>query len=203
MHDEDEDDLEALESGADTGADLGDPDWDRYLIKGGPAQPPVGDPTRWGSQTLTLVPAAGLQTSTQILAASTRDAYSRSWGMIGTLSLPSELWNAVAGVAVSLDVSMGVGQALLTQRIALFSALAVSQGLCITQYEANGGPYQSITDVVAGVPIQTRAFAAIGAIVGQSVNIRVRYSIAAAFASLPTTSELVIALTPFAAGQGL
>jgi hypothetical protein len=186
--------------------EMHDPDWNRYLVRG-QAAAHVGDPTRWGAQVETLIPATGEVTSTQVLAASTRDAYSRSWALLGTLELPAELWNAAiagVGVSVSLDVSVGVGQTLLTQRLSLFEASGplATGGLCETQYlprTAGQGPYLAI-NTANGL---TRSFAAIGALVGQSINIRARYSIAAVFASLPARSLLSVIVCPFAAGEGL
>lgn len=185
-----------------------DPDWDRYLVDAGKKGLPVGDPTRWGSQAFTRIDTSVPdQPSTQVLQASTLDSYSRSWALLGTLTLPPDLWNAAAFVEVTLEIIMGVGQAQVTHRIVLFSA-APAGGLCYTQYIVNGGPYKSVpVAAVGGNPTyttdQSRAFAAIGALIGQSINIRAIYQIGAVTAQLPTTSVLNVILTPFAAGKGL
>ena len=183
------------------------PDWDRYVMpqqQPGPALPPVGDPTRWGAQLDTLIPATGLQQSSQILAASTNDAYSRSWSLIGTLSLHPDLWAAGARIIVSLEITQGVGQTHITQRLCLFDP-SVAAGLCYTQYVPNGGPYESIPSAspTTGATLLTRSFAAVGALVGQSINIRARYVVAAVFPALPEISNLALLLTPYAAGEKL
>lgn len=180
------------------------PDWDRYVMPQPPSGPPVGDPTRWGAQLDTLIPATGLQTSTQILSATTRDGYSRSWSLIGSLSLHPDLWVAAAGIVVDLDIAMGVGQAVINQRLALFYAGQASS-LCNAQYLPNGGPYESIpsTSPSSGATLLTRSFAAIGALIGQSINIRARYTVAAVFPALPETSTITLILAPYAAGTKL
>ena len=183
---------------------MGDhPDWERYGIRPPNAFQKVGDPTRWGVQLDTTIPAAGLQNSTQILQAQTRDAYSRSWSLIGTLALHPDLWGAAAGVEVSLEVVMGVGQAQISQRIALFYGTGFPGALCEGQYLPNGGPYQAIPLTIGSTTVLSRPFAAIGAIVGQAINIRARYNIAGVFPALPAPSNLAIMLTPYAAGEGL
>lgn len=191
---------------------LPEPDWHRYVLPNqqpGPGMAPVGDPTRWGVSHDTLIPATGVQDSTQILAIATRDAYSRAWSLFGNLTLPAELWNTGAGVDIALDMVMGVGQAQITQRLALFAgsasggATTTITALCEAQYLPNGGVYESVTQVVNGIPMQTRSFAAVGALVGQSINIRARYVISGVFASLPTTSNLSLIVAPLAAGDKL
>lgn len=184
-----------------------DPDWARYVMpqqQPGPHLPPVGDPTRWGAQLDTIIPAAGLQSSTQILSAVTRDGYSRSWSLVGTLSLHPDLWVAAAGIIVDLDIAMGVGQAVISQRIALFYAGQASS-LCNAQYLPNGGPYEAIptTSPTTGTTLLARSFAAIGALVGQSINIRARYTVAAVFPALPESSNITLMIAPYAAGDKL
>lgn len=192
------------------------PDWGRYVLDhhgqnapGAPAQPPVGDPTRWGAELDTLIPASGLQDSRQILHVQTRDAYSRSWTLFGTLSLPADLWAAASGVGVSLEIDMGVGQTVLHQKLMLFlgntpaGSLIGAGALCEAQYVIKGGVYQSFVQVTDGVPILTRSFAAVGALCGQSINIRARYDISGIFAQLPTISKIALIVAPYAAGEKL
>ena len=188
---------------------MGDPDWDRYLVDAGKKGLPVGDPTRWGSQVLTRIDLnlTADQQSQQVLQVSTIDSYSRSWALLGSLTLPPDLWNAASAVEVSLDCTMGVGQAQVTQRLVLFSAVPAG-GLCYNQYLPNGGPYKGIPVAAVGgnttyTTDQSRAFAAIGALVGQSINVRVNYSIGFATTQLPTTSILNVIVAPYAAGKGL
>lgn len=191
---------------------MSDPDWDRVLVHQGKTQP-VGDPTRWGAQEFTLLPVPSAATQnllqTQIIQAATRDGYSRSWALNGTLSLPADLWTPGAlGVEVSLQIQMGVGQAQVLHEIMLWSPVPQG-GLCDSQYFPNGGPYVAYTSPplsqVPGVVDRTRAFAAIGALVGATINIRAKYNLAAAAAAavFPTRSLIQLVLTPFAAGTGL
>lgn len=192
------------------------PDWARYVMDSdakhgpnAPAQPAVGDPTRWGAELDTLIPAAGIADSRQILHVQTRDAYSRSWTLFGTLSLPADLWVSATGVGVSLEIDMGVGQTVLHQKLMLFlgntpaGSVIGAGALCQAQYVTNGGVYQSFVEVRDGIPILTRSFAAVGALCGQSINIRARYDISGIFAQLPTISKLALVVAPYAAGDKL
>lgn len=184
-----------------------DPEWDRYLVARDGKALPVGDPTRWGAQVYTRITGVGTdQPSTQVLQMASNDQYSRSWAVLGTLSLPPDIWLAGA-VSISLEVSMGVGQAVVTHRISLFEGTPIG-GLCHWQYFPQGGPYlavptPSLSENPAVAFDLTRGFAAIGALVGQSINIRARYVINSASLQLPARSLLVLAVTPFAAGKGL
>lgn len=181
---------------------MGSPEWERYGVTPNAQQQKVGDPTRWGAQVLTTIPAAGLVDSAQVLAIATRDQYARSWSLLGTLGLTAEMWNSPGvgpvGCTITLDVAMGVGQAQVVHRIVLFDNAAPG-GLCYTQYILQGGPYNQIP----ALPVLVRPFAVIGGLIGQSVNIRVNYSVNAAFAGLPLVSPLVLIAAPYAAGEGL
>lgn len=190
-------------------SEMPDPDWDRYVMphqQPGAHLPPVGDPTRWGASLQTLIPATGLQSSTQILAATTRDAYSRSWSLIGTLSLPIAIYGGGVSISVALEITQGVGQAQITQRIVLYSGglTPVGSGLIVTQYYPNGGVYEGIVSAspLTGAPYYTKSFAAIGALVGQSINIRAAYT-CAALPGLPDVSDITLLLAPYAAGDKL
>jgi hypothetical protein len=183
------------------------PDWGRFGIAPPNKYQPVGDPTRWGVSLDTLIPATGLVDTPQILQIQTRDPYSRAWSIFGTLTMTAELWGTGAGVDIDLDMVMGVGQAQITQRLVLFNGTGVpatATALCEAQYLPNGGVYAAISGPALGAATrQTRAFAAVGAVIGQSINIRARYNIAGVFATLPQTTNLSLIVAPYAAGQGL
>ncbi len=186
------------------------PDWDRVLVDAGKKIVPLGDPTRWGAAVPTFLPATlgANQFSEQIIMAQTRDAYSRSWAVVGALTLPQATWN-VAGVfpagpypiVVALEIVMGVGQAQVTHDIILTCGLNAAVGLCNTQNAINGGPYMS---TFGGPPNfdESRPFAAIGSLIGNSISIRARY-IGGTNVGLPATSLCTVLVTPFAPGMGL
>lgn len=190
-----------------------DPDWHRYVM---PSQqphanlPPVGDPTRWGASLDTVLPVAGIDFSTQqVLQVQTHDAYSRSWSLFGSLVLPQALLIINPGIYVAIDVSMGVGQATVNQRIVLFAG-AVAAGslfgsaLCEAQWINNGGVYDEIRMATqAGLTMVSRSFAAVGALLGQSISVSVHYSLAPAWNPAPVTSTLSLVLAPYAAGEKL
>lgn len=183
-----------------------DPDWDRFGIKPPNASQPVGDPTRWGAQALTLLTDAGLAgviASGQILQVSTRDGYARSWSLIGTLSLPGVEWNAVgSALHVQLELTMGVGQAQITHIVELFNAFTTPySGLCMAQHYTQGGPYSGTFDT--STLTEARAFAIIGGLVGQSISVRALYGGSPPAPGLPSTSRLALLMTPYAAGEGL
>jgi hypothetical protein len=187
------------------------PDWERYKVAPAGHVMHVGDPTRWGAQAVTplndaLLAAApfGIGVSSgQLLQVQTRDGYSRSWSMLGTLSLPGLQWNAVgASMSVELELVMGVGQAQITHRIVLFSAFTTPySGLCMTQHRSQGGPYDGTSDSASGT--EARAFAIIGGLVGQSISAQCLYGGSTPVAGLPATSRIALIVTPYAAGEGL
>jgi hypothetical protein len=198
------------------------PDWGRTLVNTGRQGAPVGDPTQWGAQVITQIPAVADTTiSAQIIQAATVDAYSRSWAIVGTLSLPFALWGA-PGVytgdptstpyTVWLEVIMGVGQTQIVHNIVLSAGdQNPTVGLCTTQSSAlytgpipapGLGPYQPAFPPL-GATHQVRPFAAIGALVGHTIAIRAVYQIGMLAPGLPAASTIAILLTPFAAGQGL
>jgi hypothetical protein len=183
-------------------------DWDRFKVAPPGKVGPLGDPTRWGSQALTPLDPAGNNIFTeQIVFAQCRDGYSRSWSLIGQLTLPQATWNAPgvfpAGpfpLIVSLVITMGVGQAAIQHQIILSCGNNAAVGLCNTQNAINGGPYLStFPDSI----LESRPFAAIGALIGNAINVRARYLIGAPATGLPTTANLSVALTAYQPGQGL
>lgn len=179
------------------------PDWERYAVQSRSGAAPVGDPRRWGATITVAVPAVFTETVTeQFLRVQTVDGYSRSWSLIGTLQLPSTVWAAAATLGSLLEVTQGVGQASIVQTITLAIGGTANSGLCNTQNISNGGPYFP-TFSGPGNTLETRPFAAIGALVGSSISIRARFVGFAPFTGLPCQPVLSAILCPYAAGQGL
>ena len=197
------------------------PDWRRFGIKPPNAGNPVGDPTRWGVQVITPLvdvnPPKPIYTG-QILQIATRDGYSRSWSLVGTLGLNGVIWNGVGSppqiqVEVSLEVTMGVGQAQMTQQIGLLvpavpkvapEVSIPAGGLCVTQFFDNGGPFL-YSGTFDGAPVIYRSFAIVGGLVGSSIQVRAR-DLTAPFpptTGLPSSAILTLIATPYAAGEGL
>lgn len=188
---------------------LAPPDWGRVQVNTAGAGKPVGDPTQWGAAALTpLDVTLNNAFSEQFIQAGTQDTYARSWAVIGTLRLPQATWNEPgtfpAGpfpLVVALDVVMGVGQLQLEHQIILMCGANPSVGLCNTQNAINGGPYLSTFDANAPHD-EIRPFAAIGALIGHTIQVRARY-IGGTNTGLPTTAQIQALITPFAAGTGL
>jgi hypothetical protein len=181
-------------------------DWDRFKVAPQGKLSPLGDPTRWGAQALANIVVGGLDVFTdQIVFAQCRDGYSRSWSIIGQLTLPQTYWNAPgvfpAGpfpVVVALEVTQGVGQVAVKHQIILSCGNNASVGLCNTQNAINGGPYlSSFPDNVN----ESRPFAAIGAVIGNAINVRGRFITGVPPAN--TTAILSVALTAYQPGAGL
>lgn len=194
--------------------DMSDPDWDRYSVATAKIAP-VGDPTRWGARVDTLIPlptSPGDSLAAQILAVATNDNYSRAWSLLGNLTLPMITWQtATAEVACVLEISLGVGQIQIDHNIVLANCNG-QKGLCFQQDIANAGPYIAYRriptrsgDAGGFIYDETRSFAIIGGLVGQSINVRARFSsgIAANVRGIPTTARLELIVTPYAAGEGL
>jgi hypothetical protein len=188
---------------------LGDPDWGRVRVDTKKMGTPLGDPTKWGSDVPTLLEAALVEVfSAQIVFAQTRDAYSRSWAVVGQLTLPQATWNAPGifpggpfSLTVALEIVMGVGQTTIKHNIILMCGNNPLVGLCNTQNAINGGPYLA---TFGGPPNfdESRPFAAIGALIGNNLNVRARY-IGGTNDGLPATSNCSAIVTPFAPGIGL
>ena len=192
------------------------PDWGRFGIKPPSANHPVGDPTRWGVQNVTRIVQGVECFSNTITAITTRDAYARSWSIIGNLSLPSGVFQSQFSLA-TLECVMGVGQATTTHQIVLLfgntgapvGSLVGRGGLCPTQHVINGGPYLSqqeptTSEIPGGSPTNdVLSFAAIGALVGQSIAIRAHYLFNDPNPNLPGGARLALMVTPYAAGEGL
>jgi hypothetical protein len=200
---------------------LHDPDWGRFGIKSPSAFQPVGDPNRWGAQVITrIVDQASPDTYTaQILQIATRDGYSRSWSLIGTLSMPTALWDAQqlgnATFSVNLEIGMGVGQTTISHAIVLcsspgFGAAGPSvpipaTGIILDQAWFRAGPYDTLFDTSGGVNNESRAFAIVGGLIGSSISVRAHYQnhTTAPTPGVPFSSRLAIIVTPYAAGEGL
>jgi hypothetical protein len=91
-------------------------DWARYLDVESRAtsqdHTPLGDPARWGGEVKTVVTPTGVFGSgAQLIRVQTRDPYSRTWQMLGTLSAALDVWASdAASWKAGLEVGMGVGQ---------------------------------------------------------------------------------------------
>lgn len=189
------------------------PDWGRFGLTPPNQYQKVGDPTRWGAIDSTNVISNGFAQSTaQILQIQTRDAYSRSWTVIGTLSMPVSVWDSVFGPTLaSVIVTMGVGQVQIAHKLCLWSsggAVGAPGGLCYTQDIANGGPYlnpdpELVTINGVAIAYQTRAFAAVGSLVGQAIGMIAEYGTLGVNPDLPAPAKLSLMVTPYAAGEGL
>lgn len=192
------------------------PDWNRAMVRPNAALKPAGDPQLWGNtvaQTVDIVSVAtngGVTVNTQarviqgpqILQTKTRDAYARSWSLIGSVSMPFAGWELPNGldatapmnpdpgarddlISVWLEITQGVGLALVTNLV-LLTAGATSQrwGLIQQQTAFNNGPYGETLLVPAAPPeyrgidlssygYRQRSFAMIGALVGNQISVRV------------------------------
>jgi len=187
------------------------PDWGRVGVNAPNAYEKVGDPTRWGGTTRTnIINNSFQQDATQAIQITTRDPYSRSWALLGTLTMPDSVF-ATAQMIASLQITMGVGQVQIMQEVALWIGTGSAGGpggLCYQQSSLNGGPYleQSfLAKNVAGTDIAytTKAFAIVGGLLGQNISLRTRYGIIAGPADLPSAGIMSAIVTPFAAGQNL
>lgn len=172
--------------------DMGDPDWDRYIMHGRGGQP-VGNPTTWGGRASTMLEytSGPLRSfaSAEFAAAQTADGYSRSWAIVGNLMMPAALIGSDNAIAL-LQCTMGVGQVTIQHNITLMGG--AKGGLCNSQHFENAGPYWNNDE--------GRAFAAIGSLIGRSISIRMLYLVAVPIAAMATVSVI---MTPFAAGEGL
>lgn len=188
----------------------------------------VGDPTLWAGTIVTPVDSAPEGNTPrafygdQIILAQTADRYSRSWSLIGSLSVASQVWEEPGQVpagpffdvpqptqlAVHLSITQGIERITLEQQICLMSGGDPTNiGLCNNQCTTNGGPYLPTYDTFPPQEggNQTRSFAVIGALIGHTIGIRGLFVRGGAPGSegLIPTATISLLLAPYAAGSGL
>lgn len=180
------------------------PDWGRYASavrsraqdSTGQSHTPLGDPTKWGGTDLAeLFDPAPDPTRTfagqQFLRVQALDTYSRSWALVGTLQVVQAMWAVpAADWTATLEVTQGVGQATIVQQLDL--RLLTTIGLAVYRPQ--------IIPVGAG-NLEVRSFAAIGALIGQQLAMRIIHTVIAGSVIKDTTTTVLV--TPFAAGSGL
>lgn len=200
------------------------PDWARAMVHPPAQRQPVGDPTLWGNSVMTLIdddPALGntsrIIEGEQILLAQAADGYARSWSLSGALAVKGSGWiflpgtppagqdTPANGMDVFLSVILGLGKTSIEHRLNLAcNGVNTNIGLCWNQCALNGGPY---VPTYQPLPINddsyiTLPFAAIGALVANTISIRALYYRGGG----PTVIHRAIMtclLTPYAAGTGL
>lgn len=188
------------------------PDWGRFGIAPPNTFQKVGDPTRWGGRDTSILQNNSLvESSAQIVQVATRDQYSRTWSMLGVLSMPQTAFDE-AQVAAVLLMTMGVGQVQLVHKIPLwYGSGTAASSLCYDQDVANGGVYFNgdhyLAPNVAGAAItySDKCFAITGGLLGQTLSARVQYLLAGAgpMPDLPAPVYLTLIVNPFSAGDGL
>lgn len=206
------------------------PDWARTLVNSSQKKMPSGDPSLWGNTVTTVIdgddPAAtipeGPIAGAQVLLAHATDQYTRSWSVTGSLTLPRSVWSTlVTGdppngltdglrppLAVYLSVLQGVEKVTIEHLICLmYGGTAANIGLCNNQCTINGGPY--LPTIVFGntgstnQDQETRPFAAIGALIGNTITARAIYVRANTDELTCNRATISVLLTPYAAGAGI
>jgi hypothetical protein len=172
--------------------------------------------------------------SDQIILAQAADRYSRSWSLSGILFLPQTFWNFSAGgdhapesfpdsataksLTVWLSITQGIEKIQLEHQICLMAGGASpgtapsytpvnNWGLCNQQWAGVGGPYGAeFQDPYPPTEqsLQGRGFAAIGALIGNTISIRAIYARGAApLLTANKSAKLSLLLTPYAPGAGI
>lgn len=195
---------------------LNDPDWGRVMVRG-PNElqaPQLGDPVRWGAEFRVAMPQVlGTQVarSGQIVSAQCRDAYSRSWGIAGSLSYPAIIFALASPAVLSglnpnewtaiLSISMGVGQAQMIHNIDLRAVMAADRPFYRSSDQTMGG---LIGPINLGTDNIIEPFVIPGSLVANALSIQVVivFNFAAA-APDPLPFVCNVQLTPFAAGDRL
>lgn len=201
-----------------------DPDWGNVIVQPNQKRMPVGDPTLWANTITTEIDADPILGDTprviagnQIILAQAQDRYSRSWSLSGVVTLPQAAWNAAAGAnppsfpnagtanrfEVWLSVVQGIEKIFLEHLILLMAGgFAPAYGLCNTQASRFGGPYgATFTSDLPEEGQQSRSFAAIGALIGNTISARAIYVRGSGGQINDATVTLL--LTPYAPGAGL
>ena len=215
-------------------------DWGRIQIHPNQKKMPVGDPTLWANTITTQIDTDPILGSNprvifgeQIILAQAADRYSRSWSLIGNVSLPlngatvdpnpsppasSDQAVAVgAPLEVWLRVTQGIEKITIVQDILLLSGVADiavvpptgNYGLCNNQWAGTGGPYGNLFNVrpVVFTPNTriTFAFACIGAFVGNTLSAQAIYVRNGVIGQPLDVPDATVALliTPYAPGAGI
>lgn len=194
------------------------PDWGRVLVNTAQKKAPAGDPTLWGNTVTTLIDEVSFEAhppmttfySEQIVMAKAADQYSRSWSVTGAVSLPPVVWGMTPanppigltppdGTTFSVYLSVLQGMEKVTIEHVILLACGGSFGLCNAQSTVNNGPYVPTTP---DPNLETRAFAAIGALIGNSIAMRAVFVRSGDESFIPrATISLMVA--PAAAGAGI
>lgn len=213
------------------------PDFARVTVNQ-PAPKPVGSPRLWGNEITTQIDTAGAafgQTigSGQIVLAQAADHYSRSWSLLGNVTMPISYWDIPSAevapptdpfavqhgaverddmIGVWLEITQGI-EMMTTMQYVLLSSGATSQrwGLIPNQFTTNGGPYGqsqqrgNYPPPFAGQFVATRSFAMIGALVGNSISVRALYVRGGVLGEAPNLRQITtqLLITPYAPGAGI
>jgi hypothetical protein len=165
-------------------------DWNRYLDVESRAtsqdHTALGDPARWGGESVELITADGVFAGQQLIRVQTRDPYARTWQLLGTLSAPAVMWalDAASWVA-ELEVTMGTGQVTVLHRFNLRALIALAS------------PWY-VTDGLV------RPWAIGGGLIGRALSARVVHTmVSAETITGPTPVSATALITPLAAGSEL
>lgn len=203
------------------------PDWGGVIIHPNQKKMPVGDPTLWANSITTQVDSDPILGSTprafygeQIILAQAADRYSRSWSLTGSVELPAGWWANDIGVQpvvgpfaagvtsalwLFLSVIVGIEKISIEQQICLAAGGWVSNiGLCNNQCTINGGPYFPVYADTPASPssLVTCPFAAIGALVGNTVSARAFIVRGTGVEAVPQVKVSCL-ITPYAPGAGI
>jgi hypothetical protein len=216
------------------------PDWGRVQIQQAQKKMPVGDPTLWANTVTTQIDTDPIEGSNprvifgqQIILAQAADRYSRSWSLIGNVSIPLNAATADpnpsppassdqaipigAPVEVWLRVTQGIEKITIVQDLLLLSGVAdinvvpptSNFGLCNNQWAGTGGPYGNLFNVrpVVFTPDTriTLAFSCIGAFIGNTLSAQAIYVCNGVIGQAPDVPDATVALliTPYAPGAGI
>jgi hypothetical protein len=166
-------------------------DWARYLDVESRAtsqdHTALGDPVRWGGQETTIVNPVGTFPSQQLVRVQTRDPYTRSWQMLGTLSAALDVWAAdAASWKAGLEIAMGVGQTTVYHTIDLRALVALAAPFYISP---DGGI--------------TRPWFMSGGLLGRAISVRIVHTLNTETFAAPREITVAAMVTAFAAGSGL
>jgi hypothetical protein len=189
---------------------------------------PVGDPTLWSGHVVTPIDTDPILGSTrrvvyggQLILAQASDRYARSWSLSGVVTAPQGAWNgtgpasppgfpdpagdlATTPLEVWLSVLQGIEQITIEHLILLMSGGSGTHtyGLCNQQYSGVNGPYgATFTSPSAEQGQMTRAFAMIGALIGNTISVRGIF--VRGGGSIISNASIACVLTPYAPGAGI
>ncbi len=173
----------------------------------------LGDPTRWGAEESVAVTVANSianpKYTQQLVRMQALDPYPRNWQLIGHVELSGPMLEELLATpsteqpkwVATLEITMGIGQAIVLHRVNLRALLLLALGATPPTLNTNAWYLPEYNGDRFRV-----AWVLPGGVVGRTVSVRAAFAVAGGGEddlALPQSISVACALSPFAAGGDL